>query len=74
MEGTTKGERMKTNIDRVYKTKEVAQRLEVSTAIVRYRIREGKLKARNVNPEGEKPQWRIRGEDILEYEKKYGRG
>ncbi len=65
---------MEIDIDRVYKTREVAQRLEVSNAIVRYRIRTGRLKARNVNPEGEKPQWRVRGEDIIRYEKTFGKG
>lgn len=66
---------MKLNINKIYKTKDVAEYLGVSNPIVRYRIRTGKLRARNVNPGGDsqKPQWRIRGEWIIEYEKKYGR-
>jgi len=65
---------MQINTDRVYKTREVANYLEVSNAIVQYRIRIGKLKARNVNPEGKKPQWRVRGGNIIEYEKTFGKG
>ena len=65
---------MKFNSNEMHKTKDVARYLGASEAIVRYRIRTGKLKARNVNPEGEKPQWRIKGDWIIEYVAKYGKG